>query len=392
MKDTEIISSELYPIIKKSLDKNSKKFLANIFNFFNQRHEQIYDIAPYYNIYYNRSDLDKLYQSLGLRESDLIPTCRNIYYWDIPINPGCVKEPYVLLLFNVIQYYLKNDQTKNAELASIYLVFSGKFYASLFSNFWKYPPGKTKQVMDFVINNMLSDKFDLKKEGNLFKAIQKLCATWIATYRTKIIKNPSDDDVKVLIQQLRDRLKSFLKNIADLFYEAYKNKLYLNYETDSLDPDNFRLTDNDAATALRITEATMNILTSQKVDLEICKACKNENVSSELEIKDIIEAILNNNDNLNDVRRVINILICDFMSNFKGQRVGSVKFVSYSLKAKPNTQSKILLEMKSIVLKLLEDNSVDYRRRAKSRIATKNNYYRSVLGYFVWTIVKACER
>ena len=392
MKDTEIISSELYPIVKKSLDKNSKKFLANIFNFFNQRHEQIYDIAPYYNIYYNRSDLDKLYQSLGLRESDLIPTCRNIYYWDIPINPGCVKEPYVLLLFNVIQYYLKNDQTKNAELASIYLVFSGKFYASLFSNFWKYPPGKTKQVMDFVINNMLSDKFDLKKEGNLFKAIQKLCATWIATYRTKITKNPSDDDVKVLIQQLRDRLKSFLKNIADLFYEAYKNKLYLNYETDSLDPDNFRLTDNDAATALRITEATMNILTSQKVDLEICKACKNENVSSELEIKDIVEAILNNNDNLNDVRRVVNILICDFMSNFKGQRVGSVKFVSYSLKAKPNTQSKILLEMKSIVLKLLEDNSVDYRRRAKSRIATKNNYYRSVLGYFVWTIVKACER
>lgn len=392
MKDTEIISSELYSITKKSLDKNSKKFLANIFNFFNQRHEQIYDIAPYYNIYYNKSDLDKLYQSLGLKESDLIPTCEKTFFWDKPINPGCMKEPYVLLLFNVIQYYLKNDQTKNAELASIYLVFSGKFYASIFSHIWKYPPGKTKQVMDFVINNMLSDKFDLKKEGNLFKAIQKLCATWIETYRTKITKNPSDDDVKVLIQQLRDRLKSFLKNIADLFYEAYKNKLYLNYETDSLDPDNFRLTDNDAATALRITETTMNILTSQKVDLEICKACKNENVNSELEVKDIIEAILSNNDNLNDVRRVVNILICDFMSNFRGQRVGSIKFVSYSLKAKPNTQSKILLEMKSIVLKLLEDNSVDYRRRAKSRIATKNNYYRSVLGYFVWTIVKACER
>ena len=388
MKDTEIISSELYALVSKALDKNSRKFLANIADFFNQNHEQLYDIAPYFNIYYNKRDLDKLYQSLGFNEQDIISICKDIYFWDKPVNPGCVKEPYVLVLFSAIRYYLKHDRTKDAEMVSIYLAFSGKFYASIFSHLWKYPPGKSKQVMDFVINNMLSEKFDLKKEGNLFKAIQKLCSTWISTYRSQIIKSPSDDDVKVLIQQLRDRVKSFLKNIADLFYDAYKNKSYLNYETDDLDTDSFRLTDNDAATAARITVATMNILTSQKVDLSICELCKNENIRYSTEVKDIIESILGNNDNLPDVKRVINILICDFMETHKGVRVGSNKFVQYSLQAKPNTKSVLLLEMKSIIIRWLDENSANYRRR-KSRTATANNYYKSILGYFVWTIVKA---
>lgn len=386
MKDTEIISSELYPFVKKSLDKNSKKFLANIADFINKRHEELFSIAPYDNIYFNKNDLDNMYSSLGFKEQDILPICKNIFFWDRPYNPGCAKEPYVLVLMCAIKYYLKMDQTKNAELTTIYLAFSGKFYASIFSHLWKYSPRNSQQVMDFVINNMLSDKFDLKKEGSIFKAIQKLCITWLNTYNKQIVGNPSDDDIGKLIQQLRDRVKSFLKNIADLFYEAYKNKSYLNYETDDLDTDSFHLTDNDAAIAIRLTESTMNVLTSQKVDLNICKLCKNENIRYETEIKDIMESILGNNNNLPNVKRVVNILICDFMESHKGVRVGSTKFVSYSLQAKPNTKSPLLLEMKSIVHKWLEESSSKYR--ATKRPGTINNYYKAVLGYFVWTIVK----
>ena len=45
----------------------------------------------------------------------------------------------------------------------------------------------------------------------------------------------SDDTFGKMIQQLRDREKSFLKNISTAYYEAIENKNYLNYETDSLD-------------------------------------------------------------------------------------------------------------------------------------------------------------
>ena len=46
--------------------------------------------------------------------------------------------------------------------------------------------------------------------------------------------------------------------------------------------------------------------------------------------KDIIETIFSNNDNLPQIRRVINILICDFMRNNPGKKIGWIDFVVYS--------------------------------------------------------------
>lgn len=385
--NSEIIAKDLYSFVANKLKTNSRKFLANIYDFINTNHEKLFDIAPYTNIYFNKSDLDKMYKSLGFEEKDVIDICKNIYYWDWPgYNPTCAKEPYVLILLCAIRYYLKNSETKNAEITSIYLAFSGKIYASLYGLEWKYTPNK--QVMDFVVNTMLSEKFDLKKEGSVFNAIKKLCLTWLDTYKKVLIKNETtDEDCGKAIQQLRDRVKSFMKNIAKLYYEAYENKSYLNYETDSLDQDDFHLTDNDAAIAARITEAAMNILSSQKVDFEICKACVNTNVKSYIEIGGLMEGILSNKENLPQVRRIINIIICDFLENVKGKRVGSGSFVEYSMKAKPNSKSKIYIEMKQTINKWLDENSADYRRR-KSRIGTANDYYRCVLCYLVLTICK----
>jgi hypothetical protein len=251
--------------------------------------------------------------------------------------------------------------------------------------------------MDYVINNMLTDKFDLKKEGTVFGAIKSLCITWLETYKESILTTNvvlkgainKDDEFGKLIQQLRDREKSFLMNIAKPYYEAWENKSYLNYETDNLSDENFRLTDNDAATASRITENCMNYLTSNKVSLQICNQCKDANIKS-TEICDIIESILTDNNNLPDVRRVINILVCDFMRNYPGKNVGSIEFVSYSIKAKPNTHDKYLLELKETILRWLDENSANYRKR-KSRKATQLSYYRAILLYLVLVINKVAR-
>lgn len=392
MTDSNVIIKSLYPIIEKCLDKNDSKFRGNIAKFINDRHDLLFDIAPYDRIYFNQQDIDNMYKSLGITEKEIVDVISNCFFWDKPYNPQCAKEPYVLCLMMCIRYYLKNNKRKFAELTSIYLAFSGKFYSSLHAGaaFPKVPPSKYKTVMDFVVNNMLTDKFDLKKEGTVFGAIKSLCITWLDTYGDKLKGNLSDDEIGKLIQQLRDRERSFLMNIAKLFYEAYNNKNYLNYETDNLSEEAFRLTDNDAATAARITENTMNHLTSTYVSLDICNKCKDQNVKS-TEIKDIIESILSDNNNLQDVRRVVNILICDFMRNYPGTKVGSIEFVSYSIKAKPNTKDIYLLELKETVLRWLDENSPQYRKR-KSRLATQNSYYKSILMYFTLVINKIARK
>lgn len=386
--NTSIISDKLYPVVAGALQKFDNKFKANIKKFIQDRHEQMFAIAPYDRIFFNQTDIDNMYKSLGLLERDIETIMKDTYFWNIPLNPQCAKEPYVETLMCCIKYYLKKNDIKSAYLACTYLAFTGKFYASVHgAAFPTVAPVKYKSVMDYVVNNMLSEKFDLKKYNTVFGAIESMCRTYIDTY-AKSLKdtNTTDEDYKNLVQQLRTREMSFMMNIASLYYEAYENKYYLNYETENEDPDDFRLPDNDSATALRLTEKTMNYLTSTYVSLDVCNKCKDANVKA-LEVKDIMEGIIGDNGNLPKVRRLVNILICNFMAQNPGKKVGSIEFVAFTTKAKPNTKNLVEIEQKQIIVNWLDDKSPNFRRR-KSREATANSYVRSILMYFALTINK----
>ena len=386
--DTLVISKKIYPVIEKALTTNTNKFKANIKKFFQDRHELVYAIAPYDRIFFNQIDIDNMFNSLGLKEINIETLMREVYFWDTPYNPQCAKVPYVETLMCCIKYFLKKNLKKDAYLTCTYLAFSGKFYASLHgAAFPTVAPIKYKSVMDYVVNNMLNDKFDLKKYGTVFGAIDSMCKTYIDTYE-KVLKDPnlSDDGYGKSIQQLRTREMSFMMNIATLYYEAYENKYYLNYESENEDPDDFRLPDNDSATALRLTEKTMNYLTSTYVSLDTCNKCKDTNVKA-LEIKDIMESILGDNNNLPQVRRLVNIMICNFMANNPGKKVGSIEFVAFTTKAKPNTKVAVEIEQKQIISNWLDENSPNYRKR-KSRAATASSYIRSITMYFALTINK----
>lgn len=385
--DSNYIIKSLYPIVEKALNTNANKFINNINSFMNKNHNDLYAIAPYKIILFGKTEVDNIYKSLGFTEQDILPALVNIWYWDKPHNPGCAKEPYILVLYCCVRYFLKKKDVTNTNKAALFLAFSGKIYASCHAWAWKYPP--KKEILDYVINNMMTNKFDLKKEGNLIKTIAKLSQTWIDAYGDIILDDESSDkDVSDLLQQIRDRVKSMLNNIRELYIEAYNDKLYLNYETDDLDPDSFRLTSSDATLAARLTEAAMNVMVSQKVSMRICQSCANENVKA-IDVKDIMEIVLGDKENLPKVRRVLNIIICDFMTNNPGKRVGSPIFITYTKKAKPNTKSAIIIELKETLYNWLEMDPT-YRAR-KQRPATQNNYYKAILMYFTLVICSIAD-
>lgn len=390
-KTTYAIVTNVYPLVAKSLDKNLKKFMNAIAVFMNRNSKTIYETAPYDIIYYKKSDIQSLFDSVELTEKQIENAMEECFYWKLPYKPEAAKEPYVLLCMTAIRYFLINKKQKEAEITTIYLAFSGKFYASWFSVFFNTaPPSKNRAVMDFVVNNMLTDKSDLKSEGSLFGAIRKMCITWLGTYGDELCEKVDDDRVGKIIQQLRERERSLIGNIAKLFFDAHENKNYLNYETDNLvDGTEFRLADNDALKAARYTENTINYMVSNSVSLQVCNKCKDENIKA-TEVKDIMETILSNKENLADMQRVINILICDFMRNNPGKSIGSVDFIANSLKMKPNSKDKYVVEMKAIITRWLDENSDNYRRR-KSRPATATSYYKAVLMYIVLTISAAAR-
>lgn len=390
-KITNVIVKKVYPLVAKSLEKNLNKYKAAIADFFNYNHKQIYDVAPYDNIYYRASDIDRLFNALGITEEEIVEIMKDCFYWNIPYNPGAAKEPYVIVLMMAIRYFLINKKIKEAEISEIYLAFSGKFYASIFVGhaFPKAPPSNHREVMDYVVNNMLTNKHDLKSQGTLFGAIKSMCNTWSDTYKDILCSNNlADDEVGALIQQLRDRERTFMMNIAKLFYDAYENKVYLNYETDNWsNTEEFRITTNDSLRATKCTDIAMNYMVNNSVSLNICNKCKDQNVKA-TEIKDIMESIISNKDNLKELNRVINILICDFIRNYPDKTVGSVDFIAHSIKMKPNTKDEYIIELKDTILKWLDENSPNYRRR-KNRKATAISYYKSILTYITLCISTA---
>ena len=389
--DTTVIVDKLYPLVAKSMATNSNKVKQAVQKFFQENSEQIYDIAPFDNILYTKTDIDNLFKAIGITEEQVCDIMKDCFYWDIPYNPQAAKEPYVLVSICIMKYYLIQGKDKDAEMMGVYLAFSGKFYASIFAGvaFPKAPPSKYRAVMEYVVNNMLTNKFILKEKGTMFAAVQALVQTWINFYKSDLKGKQTDEEIGKMIQQLRDRVKSFLMNIAKQYNKAYEEKLYLNYETQNETQEEFRLTDNDSLRATRYTEATVSYIMTHAVSLEICQKCKDDNVSA-TEIKAIMEAICGNKSNINEIYRVVNILICDFMRYYPDKSVGSVDFIAHSIKPKPNTKDKYIIELQDIIIKWLTDNSVNYRRRRK-RPATDASYRRSVTLYITLIICKATK-
>ena len=391
---TSLIYTKLYKIVANKLDTRTNQYKNAISTFFNKNNKDIYAIAPYYTIYYNESDKQALFKALDLNEKEVLDILKETFYFNIPYNPGAAKEPYVMVLMCALRYFLIKKRQKEAELTLIYLCFTGKFYASLFNSkgvFPKVAPGKYKTVMDYVVSNMLTDKFDLKKEGTVFGAIRKLCLTWLETYSDNITSDIDDDEIGKLIQQLRTREMNFLHNIAKKYYEAYENRNYLNADNENLDQQlgEFRLTENDSLRAARISQNTLMYLITNAVSLTLCNNCKDENIRS-IEIQGIMESILGNQENNGDIHRIINILICDFIKRYPKKHINSAEFFAYSRMPKPNTQDAYLLDLKRIILGWLDENSENYRRR-KGRRNTAASYYNAVLTYFILSIMKCAK-
>lgn len=388
-KVTTVIKDKIYPIIKNSLSKsnNVTKYRKVVQKFFEVRSKDIYDIAPFTRIYFSQNDIDNFFNALGIKEEDIKQELTHAYFWNMNFNPKAAKDPYTVSMIMVIKFFLEKKDEKNAELSSIYLAFSGMFYPSIhYGKFPKVQPSEYRHVMEYVVNEMLTQKFDLKREGSVFGAIRSLCRTWLNKYKD-VFKNPNDEDVADLIQQLHGRIKSFMGNIASVYYEAYEKGLYLSYDSDSYDQDNYRIADNDSLKSERAVESTMIIVNSNNIDMQLCKAASDKNVQV-AEVQSIIESIQSDQKNIPIIKELLRIIVSEYFRISNVKDVTSLDFISKSITPKPNTKNKNIIRQKEIIESWLDENSPQYRKR-KSRPDTKSSYFKSILKYYVLLINKS---
>ena len=385
-KSTIVIDKEIYPVVQSALNKSLNKFKAMMSKFFTTRNSGLYDTFPATRMMYGQQDADELYSVFGVNEKDLAEKISRTYYGKITnFNPRAAKNPVTILGMCMIKHFVNKKDTKNLELSMIYLSFSGNFYPSI--HYGTYPsavPADYRFVCDYVVNNDLTNKFDLKAEGNVIGAIKSICNTWVSSY-DKMFKSPTEDeDYVYLIQQLHTRIKSFMKKTAEAYYRCYNNRDYLTYDSDDMSQDSFRLTENDSQKITTVSQRAMTYITSHDVDYRLCKMCSDQNVKTD-EIKSIIESIVKNTENIDTVNELCSLIVASYFEKSKTKDVRDIEFISYTIKAKPNTKNQNILRQQEIIDKLLSENSMAYNRR-KGREATRLSYNRAMLAYFALII------
>ena len=384
MKVTRVAVNKIYPIVEKSLQKNTPAYKKNVQEFIKDRSKDLYDIVPVRRIPFGSEDIDSFFKAMKIDKNEITQCLSETYYWNMNFNPRAAKDEFTMTMMMVIRYFLLKNKQTDAEISTIYLAFSGKFYPSIHSQKFKIPPEKYRHIMEYVLNNVLTQKYDLKREGSVFGAVRSICRTWLRTYTPKF-KNPDDEDVADMIQQLHGRIKSFLGNIAAAYYDTYeKRDSYFAYASDSNDQDSFRIADNDSLLAERCVENAMNWITTKQVDYKLCKWASDKNVKVD-EIKSIIESIQEDSDNLLLIREMMQLIIADYFSTSRNKDVTSYEFINKSIVAKPNSKNKYVIRQKEIIEYFLDENSPAYRKR-KSRPDTKSSYYKSILTYYVLVI------
>ncbi len=389
MAQSDVLVKKLYPKIETKAKTNLTKLKQNIAKFIEVRGPQLYDIAPCDRIVFGGQDIEDFFKALGITEREVTEILSETYYYPMAnFNPRAAKDEFTIAVLLIIRYLYLKKMYKETELFTIYLAFSGKFYPSVhFGSYKVVPPSEYRHIMEYVVNHKLSNKFDIKREGSVFGAVKSICKTWLEAYDDKL-KRCEDEDIVYLIQQLHTRLKSFMINIAEVYYEVYNNKdAYMTFDGDNLSEDDYHLADSDSLKIERHVEKTMSNLNNASIDYKLCKMASDSNVKTD-EVKGIMELVLNDTDNLVEVKELIRLIIVEYFAVSKNKDIRDIDFISKSITPKPNSKNPNIIRQREIIEGWLDEKSSVYRKR-KSREATKSSYHKSVMTYIVLLIHNA---
>lgn len=387
MKDTKSILNIAYPEVEKKIKNNLSKYKSYLSRFINNRSTLLYSNMPSQQIYFSQTDVDDFFKSTGIDIGIIKHAIQGTYYYEIGnFNPRYAKDECTVAMLCIIRYFGLHNMKKELELAMINMAFSGKYYPSIW--YGSFPvSAPNEHIMEYVVTHALTNKFDIVREKNVIGAVKSITNTWYSSY-TQRYKKFHDDDCVYLIQQLHNRLRSFMSNIAEVYYDYNANKdLYITYDSDDVSEDTYRLADSDSFKMTRVVENTMTYINSHGVDYRLTKMSSNDLIKMD-ELKSIIETILDDNKNVPLIKEYITLLVVCYFQQSKTKDVRNLDFVSFSIKAKPNSKDKYVIRQKELMDQILINNSEHFARR-RNRLATESAYYRAINAYFALTIQQA---
>ena len=127
-KVTKVAVNKIYPVVEKSMQRNTSAYKKNIQLFIQRRSEDLYDTVPVKRIPFTADDIDLFFKSTKIDKNEITKYLSETYYWNMNFNPRAAKDEFTMCMMMIIRYFILKNRNTDAELSAIYLAFSGKFY------------------------------------------------------------------------------------------------------------------------------------------------------------------------------------------------------------------------------------------------------------------------
>ena len=350
--------------IMKLLNTSNITVINRLIHSYIDMNNEILSEAGLYKLVFSELEQNKLFRLFKTSPQELKVEIKKSEYIDPKWNIGA--NPYNLLIGAIVRALLIIDEKKHQktiENLTTYLLL--KLYPSRFAN--SFPNGVIRQVMEYTVNHM-SYKFALKEAGTLLGAVKAMALPLIENFRERL-KKLDDKNLVDFVNDAHNRMNSFVKKIAEVYYEVHKSGKYLNTQQDQEDEDTMVKADNVQFIINRIQLKVTNQISSASLLVAVDQLYRKK-VD---EIPNMVELILS---------------VYSLVSpNMTEREINSKKFLYESIRVykKNNTNDTKIIKIKEILDTWLKECSDFYLKC--NREATLNNFKRALYMYFLFIIM-----
>lgn len=396
----------LYPQVEQSLTQRERllEFQRGIDKFLADNISRLNTLGPSKYVSFPQKNIDQLIHCLGLTTKELtdagslVRKDRNLNAdYTISTNPLYVSLTMATRFFTLKAEEAKdahntkflNECEDNIKRCTYYMAVT--HYGLVMRMFFKKCE-PNEAVMQYAISGMI-EKNRIRQTGNMLDTIYITTADCYEFYRERL-KPCVDDTVVRYINDVRTRLKSIMKNIANAYYKAFEEKKYLQSESESLEDKKFYQADSNSQFINRTTNKVVQTLITNGPDMKLIEfAAKNNHVP----VGDLRSYAITicTQKQVEDLEKIVEALLILFFSldterTYTIRDIGTNKFLYLCMNVykTPNTKNTQIVLIKEVLDRWVEQLHV-YEKAGT--VGTINNHRRAIYMFFVLSIIKSAK-
>lgn len=375
-------------------------------NFFNKNSHVLQTNIIGRQLLINKEFENSILAVLDVKQSEILKTIKESPYMKQFKDMQLINQfAFALPIIMLSQAYMEIGKIEQSNF--IFLTTFFKPYASRVSRYFKFFNDKNEQQMLFIIENKLSQRYDVKKYGTLIEILQKKSEISYDNYKESLSGHTKDAEYQTIFQAgIYSRVNDLLKNIAEVYYDQKNEKEFATFTQTSMNTvDDDGVEDNiaidarsDAAIKFQITQKAIKRLTATPIDPGLIQIAIDKGFGKTGELyqqylKDSITGILDKGFTL--LPEFIESIVSSFLFNenpatgkkYLPSDIKTIRFIAgaFNIFTHTRTIDINILKTKEILNQLLEYAEPYQSMRGNTmKIAMRNSIYM----YFVLLIRK----